>query len=195
MALAGSYEVLIVGRVITGIGVGTGLTIAPLYMAELSPKRMRGALVSLTEVSINVGVLLGFVMGWALSGLDVTVSWRVMLGLGCVPPVGIALGLITMPESPRWLVAQGREDDALVVLCKTCPPEEAKATLALLREETAVDSGRISSWFDMFHLRNARQSRLVLAGMGVCFFQQASGLEALVRSAAGGRDTEQTPGL
>lgn len=187
MAAAPSYEVLMVGRIITGVGVGTGLTIAPLYMAELSPKRIRGALVSMNEVAINVGILLGFVAGYAFSGLSDNVSWRWMLGVGAVPPVIILLSLLIMPESPRWLVRHGRPEQALLVLLKTCDMTEAFETLAVLEDECLnTEEGSLRDIF--FPDKSLR--RLIIAGFGVTFFQQASGIEALV-SAEGQRYMER----
>ncbi|EDQ89041.1 predicted protein [Monosiga brevicollis MX1] len=177
MALANEYTTLIVGRVVTGLGVGTGLTIAPLYMAELAPASVRGALVSLNEISINIGVLLGYLNSWAFSGLPVSQSWRWMLGLGCLPPVVIMVALFFMPESPRYLLRRGRRDEAFRVLARSCPVDEAKATLATLADEAQQPLG---SWRDLLSpsMRGARW--LILAGVGVAFFQQASGLEALL---------------
>lgn len=178
MSCALDYNVLMIGRVITGVGVGTGLTIAPLYMAELSPKAVRGALVSLNEVSINVGVLLGFIAGWAFSGLGKHESWRWMLGMGCLPPVVIGFFLLGMPESPRWLVKQGRREEALLILQQTCGQKEAEETLESLAQESKEEEH--SSWRLLFRPPEPGMSKLVLAGIGVAIFQQASGLEALV---------------
>jgi MFS family permease len=177
MAFAKDYSMLMAGRVITGVGVGTGLTIAPLYMAELSPKKIRGALVSLNEVAINIGILLGFVAGYALSGLRVDLAWRLMLGLGAFPPIIILLSLLIMPESPRWLVRHGKPDRALMVLLKTCDITEAFETLAVLEDECLnTVEGTI-----MDIIRPGKTlGRLIIAGFGVTFFQQASGIEALV---------------
>lgn len=180
MAVAESYEVLLSGRIITGFGVGTGLAIAPLYMAELSPKRIRGALVSLNEVAINIGILLGFVAGYVFSGLDDNVSWRWMLGIGALPPLIILVSLLVMPESPRWLVKYGRSSEALLVLLKTCELSEALSTLEVLEEECRTT--QYGSLRDIFR-PDPTLRKLLIAGFGVSFFQQASGIEALVSAA------------
>eukprot|EP00730_Choanoeca_flexa_P006035 TRINITY_DN12069_c1_g8_i1.p1 TRINITY_DN12069_c1_g8~~TRINITY_DN12069_c1_g8_i1.p1 ORF type:complete len:530 (+),score=114.75 TRINITY_DN12069_c1_g8_i1:172-1761(+) len=180
MALAHSYEMLMLGRVITGIGVGTGLSLSPLYLSELSPKQIRGALVSLTEISINIGVLLGFIAGWAFDGLGEHVNWRWMLGMGCLPPVLILASLAVLPESPRWLLKQGHSEQAREVLRKTCPAEEVEETLSDLDRDLKLQQELNSSWRDLFGKRARGKRRLIVAGLLVAVFQQASGLEALL---------------
>ena len=180
MALARSYAVLILGRVVTGFGVGTGLTVAPHYMAELSPKGVRGALVSLNEVSINIGLVLGFVAGWAFSGLGPDKNWRWMLGMGCLPPFFILIGLVFMPESPRWLIKADRAGEAHRVLMAVCGREEGEATMKELEEERRLRAIAKPHWRDLFRKEEGRRS-LIIAGMLMAIFQQASGLEALVR--------------
>jgi len=176
MAFAQSYAMLMAGRVVTGIGVGTGLTIAPLYTAELSPKKIRGALVSFTEVSINIGILLGFLAGWAFAQLPLEYGWRWMLGVGGIPPIIIIASLVLMPESPRWLTKNNRSHEAVMVLLKTCPPTEAFDTLLELEEQVKVPTGSLR---DMF-CPDPTLRRLLIAGLGAALFQQASGIEALV---------------
>ncbi|EDQ90249.1 uncharacterized protein MONBRDRAFT_16319 [Monosiga brevicollis MX1] len=179
MAFAQSYAMLMAGRVVTGIGVGTGLTIAPLYTAELSPKKIRGALVSFTEVSINIGILLGFLAGWAFAQLPLEYGWRWMLGVGGIPPIIIIASLVLMPESPRWLTKNNRSHEAVMVLLKTCPPTEAFDTLLELEEQVKVPTGMTCSLRDMF-CPDPTLRRLLIAGLGAALFQQASGIEALV---------------
>ena len=103
---------------VLGIGIGLGLAIDPIYISEVSPKDLRGRLVTCSEISINIGILLGFIVGYSLVGLADDVGWRVMVGLGAVLPT-VLIGLIlagVMPESPRWLVTKGRMTDAREVL-------------------------------------------------------------------------------
>jgi MFS family permease len=134
---AQGFAVLMVGRTLCGVAVGSGIMIAPLYISELSPKNLRGRLVSFFEVAINVGILLGYVAGWGFRNLPDDVSWRWMMGVGGVPPAMILLCLCFMPESPRWLLARGREEAAIDVLRGICEPEEAAETLKLLKIESA----------------------------------------------------------
>ena len=143
------FAVLMVGRTLCGVAVGSGIMISPLYISELAPRRLRekpcpcppapccfpsarahgancvsfcdprvtgGGLVSFFEVAINIGILLGFVAGWAFRGLPDAVSWRWMLGVGGLPPLLVLFCLCWMPESPRWLVGRGREAEATRVL-------------------------------------------------------------------------------
>lgn len=112
MGTSVNYLHLMIGRFVAGLGVGFALMIAPVYTAEVSPAGIRGFLTSFPEVFINLGVLLGYVSNYAFSKLPLKVGWRLMLGIGAVPAVFMGLGVLAMPESPRWLVLQGRLGDA-----------------------------------------------------------------------------------
>lgn len=145
MGFAPSYAFLMGGRVIAGIGVGYSLMIAPLYTAEISPAVTRGFMGSLPEAFITVGILLGYVCNYALSGLPSHLNWRIMLGLAAVPALGIGLGVIFMPESPRWLVMKGRLDEARQVLVRTSR-DELEAELRLLEiSKAAFASGLLQA--------------------------------------------------
>ena len=143
MAAAQSFAVLLTGRVVTGIGVGCCFHIAPLYIAEVAPKHVRGRLMSFFDLSINVGILAGYLVGWALTpratrdtaGGAAGAAWRTMLALGAIPPALNLLALLRLPESPQYLVAAGREREAADVLSLVYHPAEASATLDLLRSE------------------------------------------------------------
>ncbi|PWA75882.1 major facilitator, sugar transporter-like, Major facilitator superfamily domain protein [Artemisia annua] len=107
------------GRVVAGIGVGYSSMIAPVYTAKLSPAMTRGLLKSLLEVFITLGILLRYVMNYTLSGLPEHIYGRLMLGFAAIPAGRIAVGVMFMPESPRWLVMKGIIDEAQKVLGNT----------------------------------------------------------------------------
>ncbi|KAG5233391.1 polyol transporter [Salix suchowensis] len=123
MTFAPSFEVLILGRFLAGIGIGFGVMIAPIYIAEISPSVARGSLTSFPEIFINLGILLGYVSNFAFSGLPEHINWRVMLGVGILPSLFIGAALFIIPESPRWLVMKNRVDEARAVLLKTIDNE------------------------------------------------------------------------
>lgn len=103
MTCAPSWEFLLCGRIITGLGVGVSLVIVPVYVSEISPKEVRGKLVTIFDVSINAGILLGYIVGLVLEFLvySDTVRWRLALGLGLVSPLIVLISLGGLPESPR----------------------------------------------------------------------------------------------
>ncbi|KAI5318745.1 PREDICTED: polyol transporter [Prunus dulcis] len=103
MVFAPSFEILMIGRLLAGIGIGFGVMIAPVYIAEISPTIAKGSLTSFPEIFINLGILLGYVSNYAFSGLPAHINWRIMLGVGILPSVFIGFALFIIPESPRWL--------------------------------------------------------------------------------------------
>merc|ERR1719217_548015 len=100
----------------------------PLYIAETSPARLRGALNTNVEVSMQVGIILGFVASWVLSILDDETSWRCMMGVSLAFPVISLIGVCcVIPESPRWLASQNRLPEAQAVLQGLVGPQEAQS--------------------------------------------------------------------
>jgi SP family arabinose:H+ symporter-like MFS transporter len=100
-----------VARFVGGIAIGIASMLAPLYIAEVSPARIRGRLVSLNQMAVVTGILLAYLINWALS-FSGTSSWRWMFAAAIVPSLGLFCGLFFVPESPRWLMEQGREVEA-----------------------------------------------------------------------------------
>lgn len=180
MALAPNYGLLFVGRVVTGVGVGAGMMVGPLYTAELAPKHLRGALVSFSEISINIGILAGYLVAYLCYDMAVHVGWRVMLGLGALLPAVMLIALFWMPESPRWLLQNGRTTDARMVL-RRCyqSEEEVDATITMIEEEKSTELSWRQQWAAI--LRPSSVTRqMLLVGLGVAFYQQASGCDAAV---------------
>ncbi|KAL2501700.1 Polyol transporter 5 [Forsythia ovata] len=194
MGFATNYAFLMVGRFVAGIGVGYALMIAPVYTAEVSPTASRGFLTSFPEVFINAGVLLGYVSNYAFSKFPTNLGWRFMLGLGAIPSIFLALGVLAMPESPRWLVMQGRIGDAKRVLNKISDSlEESQIRLADIKEAAGLSencnddvvsvpkrSHGEDVWKELFLRPTPTVRHILLAGIGIHFFQQTSGIDAVV---------------
>ncbi|CAL4906366.1 unnamed protein product [Urochloa decumbens] len=185
MALAGGYNALMVGRFIAGIAVGYDFVIAPIYAAEISPASSRGLLTSVPEIFNNTGVMLSYVSNLAFSGLPAHLSWRVMFAAGAVPPVFLAAGTLTMPESPRWLAMKGRVAEAKAVLHKTSDTA-AEAERRLLEIEDVVNAGGEGkgnrggggAWREAAAKPGVR--RVLAMVLTLQFFQQASGIDSVV---------------
>ncbi|KAL5768842.1 hypothetical protein ACOSQ2_015625 [Xanthoceras sorbifolium] len=180
MGLAPSFLFLMAGRVVAGIGVGYSLMIAPVYTTEISPTMSRGFLSSLPEVFINFGILLGYISNYALSGLPEHINWRLMLGLAALPAIFVALGVMAMPESPRWLVMKGRFAEAKQVLIKISDSkEEAELRLAEMTKGASSSSKNWQGqgvWKELLFRPSQPLRRILIAAIGVNFFMQASAL-------------------
>ncbi|XP_068655840.1 polyol transporter 5-like [Aristolochia californica] len=195
MGFATNYAFLMVGRFVAGIGVGYALVIAPVYTAEVSPASTRGFLTSLPEIFINFGILLGYVSNYGFAKLPENLSWRMMLGVGAIPAVFLAVGVLAMPESPRWLVMQGRLGDARLVLNKTSDTkEEAECRLSDIKEAAGIPENYTEDvvevpqrnragkgvWKELLWKPTPAVRRILIAGVGIHFFQQSSGIDSVV---------------
>ncbi|KAJ1377003.1 Sugar/inositol transporter [Sesbania bispinosa] len=184
MTLAPSYAVLMIGRFLAGIGIGFGVMISPIYIAEISPNLNRGSLTTFPEIFINVGIMLGYVSNYAFSGLSAHISWRVMLAVGILPSVFIGFALFIIPESPRWLVMQNRVDEARSVLLKTNEDEkEVEERLAEIQQAAGfANSDKYEDkpvWRELLFPSPALR-RMLITGLGIQCFQQISGIDATV---------------
>ncbi|KAA8515289.1 hypothetical protein F0562_018481 [Nyssa sinensis] len=184
MALAPSFTVLMIGRLLAGIGIGFGVMIAPVYIAEIAPAVARGSLTSFPEIFINLGILLGYISNYAFSGLPVHINWRIMLAMGILPSVFIGFALFVIPESPRWLVMRNRIDEARSVLLKTNESEreveERLAEIQLAANHTGSEKYEEKAVWREFLNPSPAVRRMLITGCGIQCFQQITGIDATV---------------
>ncbi|KAJ0112171.1 hypothetical protein Patl1_02221 [Pistacia atlantica] len=184
MTLASSFQTLMIGRFLAGIGIGLGVMIAPVYIAEISPTIARGFLTSFPEIFINLGILLGYVSNYAFSGLSEHISWRIMLAVGILPSVFVGFALFIIPESPRWLVMQNRVEEARLVLRKTNEIEnEVEERLQEILQAAGITDGEKyeekAVWRELLS-PSPSLCRMLIAGFGIQCFQQITGIDATV---------------
>ncbi|GMP54506.1 hypothetical protein CsSME_00019664 [Camellia sinensis var. sinensis] len=184
MTLAPTFQILMIGRLLCGIGIGFGVMIAPVYIAEISPTIARGSLTSFPEIFINLGILLGYVSNYAFSGLSVHLNWRIMLAVGILPSVFIGFALFIIPESPRWLVMQNRVEAARAVLLKTIENEsEVEERLGEILLAAGIGSAEKYEekpvWRELLSPSPAL-CRMLVTGFGIQCFQQITGIDATV---------------
>ncbi len=173
-AIAPELWTLLAGRVVVGVAIGVASMVCPLYLAEIAHAKQRGGVVSLNQLCITLGILISYLVGFALSG--VTDGWRWMLGLGGVPGIILALGMLILPESPRWLAGHGRNEAAAAALRRLRPDEDVDAALAELRSDLR-EEGKLLPWSALL----APRMRMPLTiGMGLAMFQQITGINTVI---------------
>jgi len=175
-AFAGSAGVLMIGRLIVGVAIGVASMLTPLYLAEVSPAATRGAVTSLNQLCITIGILVSYLVGFVFS--YVGEGWRWMLGLGAVPGAILAIGMLLLPESPRWLAGHGRADDARLALRRLRGPDaDIEIELGSLRNDLLQESGKVAPWSALLELR-LRPALIV--GAGLAAFQQITGINTVI---------------
>ncbi|RDX81255.1 putative polyol transporter 3, partial [Mucuna pruriens] len=190
MGYGPNYAILMLGRCIGGVGVGFALMIAPVYSAEISSAASRGFLSSLPELCIGIGIFLGYVSNYSLGKLTLKLGWRLMLGVAAVPSIILAFGILAMPESPRWLVMQGRLDDAENVLLQVSnTTQEAELRFAEIKvavgfdEKAKVPQKRQQGegvWKELLVRPTPEVRWMLIAAVGIHFFEHATGIEAVM---------------
>jgi sugar porter (SP) family MFS transporter len=188
-ALAPTFEILVIARMIGGFGVGASLIVAPMYIAELSPPAIRGQMVSFNQLNIVVGISAAFFtnylilqfgqsgVGWAEAlGLGEH-PWRWMLGLEALPAAIYYFALFAVPESPRWLVMHGREEEGLAIMAKASGEEEAHRQIAEVRESIAADADKPK--VRMVELFNPAMRLVLVIGVVIGVTQQITGINSV----------------
>jgi SP family arabinose:H+ symporter-like MFS transporter len=172
-ALPRTITAFVIFRFVGGLGIGSAAVLSPLYIAEVAPARVRGALVSVNQLAIVTGIMLAYFVNWAFAGSG-PANWRWMFGMGAIPSVFFFLLLLRVPESPRWLVKNGREDEARTVLTRAESAEAAAAGIRDIKDTLALEEG---SFRELFH--PAFRRPLVLA-IVLAVFQQITGINAIL---------------
>ncbi|XP_050413370.1 proton myo-inositol cotransporter [Patella vulgata] len=182
MGVADSQVILLVGRIIVGIGVGFASMTVPVYVAEAAPPDIRGRLVTLNQLFITIGLLAASLVAGGFSSWEDT-GWRYMLGLGGVPAIFQFLGMLYLPESPRWLIDQELEATARASLVQIRGTEDVDKELEDIKESVAnakkasLDDSRlviIRIWTTP-HVRRAQ-----IVGAFLQIFQQACGINTII---------------
>lgn len=173
-AVAPSVNLLIAGRVLVGVGIGLASTVVPLYISEISPAGARGKNVSLFQLAVTVGILVAYFVDYAFSGSQ---GWRWMLGLAAVPGLMLALGMLPMPETPRWLARSGRLGLARRVLEKIRGANVKVDDELADIEASLAASEEHGSWKDLFS--PAVRPALII-GVGLAIFQQITGINTVI---------------
>jgi MFS transporter, SP family, sugar:H+ symporter len=170
--------VMWVGRVFSGLAIGSLSMNAPVYISELAPERVRGRLSTLWQLAITGGILLAAAANLGLQHwYD---GWRISYGGNIIFAIILIVALIFMPESPRWLAANGKDEEALRVLNKVRFPDEIEGELEELVKETKEEKELgVATWGEVFHVENKMRYRLLL-GIGLQSTQQLSGINAIM---------------
>jgi len=172
-ALAPSPTFLIVGRIIVGLGIGLASATVPVYISEVSPANARGWQVSLFQLAITVGILVAYMVDYAFAAIQ---GWRWMFGLAIVPAVVFGLGMLFLPESPRWLATRGQLDNARATLMRIRSAPDVSAELHEI-EQSLTHAGQRGKLSDLF--APAVRPALIV-GIGLAVFQQVTGINTVI---------------
>ena len=173
-ALAPSVWVLIAARVIIGLAVGSAALVVPLYLAEIAPAEVRGAITSLNQLMIVGGILAAYIINAILASSG---NWRLMLGLAAVPSLALLVGMFFMPETPRYLVHTGEEEAAAEVLEDLPGDERPQKRIEEIREVDQAEEGG-NGLAALLRAKWIRPALLVAVGLAV--FQQLVGINTII---------------
>ncbi|MBK0379708.1 sugar porter family MFS transporter [Mucilaginibacter sp. SD-g] len=173
IALSQGLSLFVIMRFAAGIGVGMASMLCPMYIAEVSPAKVRGRNVAINQLTVVIGILITNLVNYLLAdtGPD---AWRWMFGLGVVPSVVFFLGVFWLPESPRWLLKDGQAEKAKAVLNKIGSPSFADKTIGAI--QLSLQGIKKESYKAVFD-KTVRPA--VLIGITLAVFQQFCGINVV----------------
>jgi sugar porter (SP) family MFS transporter len=188
-ALAPDFTIFVTWRILGGVAIGLASNLSPMYIAEIAPAQMRGKLVSVNQLTIVIGVLVAQIVNWALGrhlpplASDEYIRnswygqscWRWMFGLTAIPSLLFFIGMFLVPESPRWLAKNGKNQSARNILRKVGGETYSNAALADI-EATLVNEVEKVNFRDLL---SPRLFKILLLGIGLAVFQQWCGINVI----------------
>ena len=178
-ALPNNVWTFIAFRLVGGIGIGIASLSTPMYIAEITPARIRGRMVSINQIAIVSGIAATAFMNYYIAGhgdqaWNIATGWRWMFAAGIAPALVFGALLLLIPESPRWLVEQKRDDEARNILAKVGGAEFAAAEVISIRESLAGEKG---TWAELF---SPALKRPLVIGIALAILQQITGINVFM---------------
>ena len=178
-AVPRSQLVFVIYRALGGIGVGAASMTSPMYIAEISPARIRGRMVSLNQLAIVFGMLAVYFVNYAIASSgdetwNVQVGWRWMFGSETLPALALLVLLFFVPESPRWLVKQARPDEALAILCRVNGTQQAQVEITSIKKALNQESE------SLLQLLAPGMRIALLIGVALAVLQQVTGINVFL---------------
>ncbi len=189
-ALAGNFTVFIIWRMLGGVAIGLASNLSPMYIAEVAPAAMRGKLVAINQLTVVIGILLAQYLNWFLvrdlppGATDELIraswfgqqGWRWMFGLTAAPSLLFVVGMMFVPESPRWLAKNGRLRQARDILSKVGGEAYADATMAEIQSSVAMEEAQHVRFSDLLE---PKMRKALVLGVVLAVFQQWCGINVI----------------
>ncbi|MGW4631573.1 sugar porter family MFS transporter [Nocardia sp. NPDC004415] len=181
-ALATDFTVLLLGRLIMGLGVGIASALVPTYLSEISPAQIRGRMLTLNQLLQTVGMLVAYLVNLAFSGSG---DWRAMFWVGAIPAVVLAVIVVRLPETPTWLIAQGRTEEARAAIASVTGPEGAESVMQRYRRDDEERQRKQQQDKETEHkgwraLLAPRVRPALVVGLGLAALQQFVGINTVL---------------
>jgi len=168
---------LVLARLFLGIAIGVSSFAVPLYIAEISPAKVRGMLVSMFQLMVTIGVLVSYLSDLYFADEGDMSCWRPMFYVGVIPACILLVGMVFMPETPRWLMSKGRHSESIRILKRIEGEEQAKDSFQQMQEEIKRTETEKSGWKEL--LQPWLRTPLIIC-IGIMFFQQFVGINTVI---------------
>lgn len=170
-ATVSDVNLLILGRIAVGVAIGIASEVTPLYISEMSPSRMRGSLVSLNQLAITIGIVVSYLVDFSLSAFQ---GWRYMLGLAAIPAVILGVGMLPLPDTPRWLINHNEADKARRVLKRIRGRDDVEGEVKEIQDSLKKQRGGRAELF------NPMVKPALIIGVSLAIFQQVTGINTVI---------------
>lgn len=163
---------LIFSRIVIGIAVGMISFVAPIYLSEIAPEKIRGSLVSLYQLALTAGILLSYLINRIFANFEF--NWRWMLGSGAIPAVILLIGILFLHDTPRWLISKNKIDEAREVFKKIYPENDVENHINEIKETLSSSTNnkkvKLQKWMFM----------PIFVGVGLMFVQICTGINTII---------------